>query len=75
MGPSLPVMTMIEGIVEEASDQDKESPEKLEARSRKGKWVTKEMSTVVDLPNEITREVTVTTEKLVKPTRGLTFEI
>ena len=75
MRPSLPVMTMIEGIVEEASDEDKESPEKLAARARKGKWVTKEMSTVVDLPNGITREVTVTTEKLVKPTRGLTFEI
>ena len=30
---------------------------------------------LVDLPNGITREVTVTTAKLVRPTRGLTYEI
>lgn len=68
-------MTMIERIVEEARDGDEQSPEKLAARARKGKWTMKETSTTVDLPNGITREVTITIEKLVKPTGGLTFDI
>lgn len=58
---SQPVLVLQEGIVEEASDEE-ESPEQAVVRARKGKWVRKETSTLVDLPKGITRDTTVVTE-------------
>ena len=61
MEASQPVMTLQEGIVEEASDED-ETPEQIAMRARKGKGTRKETSTLVDLPGGITRETTFISE-------------
>ena len=47
-------------------DEEEETPEMRAARTRKGKWIRKETSTSMDLPNGITQEFMVITETLVK---------
>ena len=47
-------------------DEEEETPKMRTARTRKGKWIRKETSTLMDLPNGITQEFTVITETLVK---------
>ena len=59
------VLTIREGPGE-GTNEEEETPEMRTARTRKGKWIRKETSTLMDLPNEITREFTVITETLVK---------
>ncbi|KAL8155270.1 hypothetical protein AgCh_000590 [Apium graveolens] len=52
-----------------ASDEE-ESPKKDVARLKKGKWAREETTATIDLPNRITRKVTMTSEHLVNPVRA-----
>lgn len=61
MEVSQPIMVLQEVIVGEASD-DEETPKHISMRVQMGKWIPKETSTMVELPNGITQETTVITE-------------
>ncbi|KAL8102954.1 hypothetical protein AgCh_027474 [Apium graveolens] len=64
-----PIMLIQEEVVEEASDE-KESPEQIAVRLRKGKCAHEETTTTMDLPNRITRTVTTTSERFINPARA-----
>ena len=59
------ILTIREGP-DEGMDEEEETPEMRVARTRKEKWIRKETSTLMDLPNGITQEFTIITEILVK---------
>ena len=59
------VLTIREGPGE-GTDKDEETHEMRAARTCKGKWIRKETSTLIDLPNGITQELTIITKTLVK---------
>ncbi|XP_074324392.1 uncharacterized protein LOC141661309 [Apium graveolens] len=74
MEASQPIMLIQEGIVEEASDEEK-SPEQITTRLRRGKWAHKETTITMDPPYGITRTVTATSERLINLTQAHQTEL
>ncbi|XP_074363199.1 uncharacterized protein LOC141703637 [Apium graveolens] len=74
MEASQPIMLIQEGIVKEASDEEK-SPEQIITRLRKGKWAHKETTITMDPPYGITRTVTATSERLINLTQAHQTEL
>ena len=63
--PPQNVLTIRDGPGE-GMDEKEETPEMRVVRTRKEKWIRKETSSLMDLPNRITQEFIIITETLVK---------